>query len=159
MWSFNTLRDKGQPLYRSYYGDVTKVEAEGEHGVRFSFKTADNRELPIILGEMPVLSKAYWSSRDFEKTTLDMPLGSGPYKINRSIPAARSPISASPIIGCKDCRSTRAAINVDTIRYDYYRDAHGRARSVQGRAIRHPPGEFVESAGPPAMTARRCATA
>ena len=81
IWTFETLRTQGHPMYRSYYGDVTKVEKEGERGVRFTFKSADNRELPQILGQMPVLSKAYWSGREFEKTTLDPPLGSGPYKI------------------------------------------------------------------------------
>src|ERR1700741_1065938 len=81
VWTFETLRAKGQPMYRSYYGDVTKVEKEGERGVRFTFKSAENRELPQILGQMPVLSKAYWSGRDFEKTTLDPPVGSGPYTI------------------------------------------------------------------------------
>src|ERR1041384_7516159 len=82
VWTFDTLREKGQPSYRSYYGDVTKVEQEGDRGVRFSFKNADNRELPQILGQMPVLSKAYWSNRDFAKTTLEQPLGSGAYKID-----------------------------------------------------------------------------
>src|SRR5947209_17878288 len=55
VWTFDTLRTKGAPMYRSYYGDVTKVETEGERGVRFHFKNADNRELPQILGEVPVL--------------------------------------------------------------------------------------------------------
>src|SRR6266481_2233591 len=81
VWTFETLRTKGQPMYRSYYGDVTKVEKEGERGVRFSFKSAENRELPQILGQMPVLSRAYWSGRDFAKTTLEPPLGSGAYKV------------------------------------------------------------------------------
>ncbi|MBV8336826.1 MAG: ABC transporter substrate-binding protein, partial [Alphaproteobacteria bacterium] len=53
VWTFETLRAKGQPMYRSYYGDVTKVEKEGDRGVRFTFKSADNRELPQIIGEMP----------------------------------------------------------------------------------------------------------
>src|SRR6516225_8316538 len=82
VWTFETLRAKGLPLYRNYYGDVAKVEKEGERGVRFTFKSADNRELPEILGQTPVLSKAYWSGRDFEKTTLNLPLGSGPYKVD-----------------------------------------------------------------------------
>jgi microcin C transport system substrate-binding protein len=60
IWTFETLRAKGQPLYREYYGDVTKVEKEGDRGVRFYFKSAKNRELPQIIGQMPVLSKAYW---------------------------------------------------------------------------------------------------
>src|SRR5712691_6930606 len=81
VWTFDTLRTKGHPMYRSYYGDVTKVEQQGERGVRFHFKSAENRELPQILGQMPVLSKKYWAERDFTKTTLDAPLGSGPYKV------------------------------------------------------------------------------
>ena len=81
VWSFETLRDKGAPLYRFYYGDVTKAELQGDHAVKFTFKNGENRELPAILSELPVLSKAYWSGKDFEKTTLDPPLGSGPYKI------------------------------------------------------------------------------
>src|SRR6267142_1444192 len=71
--TFNTLREKGHPRYRSYYGDVTKLEKAGERGVRFTLKSADNRELPQIIGQMPVLSKAYWSNRDFTKTTLEPP--------------------------------------------------------------------------------------
>src|SRR6266404_8662302 len=58
IWTFEELRAKGHPMYRSYYGDVTKVEKEGERGVRFTFKSVENRELPQILGQMPVLSKA-----------------------------------------------------------------------------------------------------
>src|SRR3954451_20468719 len=76
IWTFTTLREKGQPMYRSYYGDVDKVEAEGERGIRFSFKSAENRELPQIVGQMPILSKKYWEARDFTKTTLETPLGS-----------------------------------------------------------------------------------
>src|ERR1051325_7184532 len=81
VWTFDTLRQKGHPMYRSYYGDVTKVEQEGERGVRSYFKSAENLELPQILGQMPVLSKKYWAERDFSKTTLDAPVGSGPYKV------------------------------------------------------------------------------
>ncbi len=80
-WTFDTLKTKGHPRYRLYYADVLKAETVGERGVRFSFRSSDNRELPQIVGEMPVLSKAYWASRDFEKTTLDPPLGSGAYKV------------------------------------------------------------------------------
>ena len=96
IWTFDTLREKGQPMYRSYYGDVEKVEADGERGIRFHFKSAENRELPQIVGQMPILSKKYWEGRDFTKTTLDAPLGSGPYKVEavdpgRSITYRRVP--------------------------------------------------------------------
>jgi microcin C transport system substrate-binding protein len=123
VWTFETLRAKGHPMYRSYYGDVTKVEREGERGVRFTFKSAENRELPQILGQMPVLSKAYWSGRDFERTILDPPLGSGPYKIE-SVDAGRSiTYRRVPDYWAANLPVMRGRYNVDVIHYDYYRDA------------------------------------
>jgi len=123
IWTFETLRAKGHPSYRSYYGDVTKVEKAGERGVRFLFKSADNRELPQILGQMPVLSKAYWSGRDFEKTTLEAPLGSGPYKIESVDPGRSITYRRVPDYWAADLPVMKGRYNVDIIRYDYYRDA------------------------------------
>ncbi len=122
VWTFETLRAKGHPSYRSYYGDVTKVEKEGERGIRFTFKSADNRELPQILGQMPVLSKKYWAGRDFEKTTLDPPLGSGPYKIEALDPGRSITYRRVPDYWGADLPVRKGRGNVDVIRYDYYRD-------------------------------------
>jgi len=122
VWTFDTLRQHGLPMYRSYYGDVTKLEKEGDRGVRFHFKSADNRELPVIIGEMPVLSKAYWSSRDFEKTTLEPPLGSGPYKIASLQPGQSITYQRVPNYWAANLPVRKGTNNVDTIRYDYYRD-------------------------------------
>jgi microcin C transport system substrate-binding protein len=122
VWTFETLRAKGLPMYRSYYGDVTKVEKEGERGVRFRFKSAENRELPQILGEMPVLSKAYWSGRDFEKTTLDPPLGSGPYKIESVDPGRAITYRRVADYWAADLPVMKGRYNVDVTHYDYYRD-------------------------------------
>jgi microcin C transport system substrate-binding protein len=123
VWTFETLRDKGAPLYRFYYGDVTKVAIEGDRAVRFQFKNGDNRELPAILSEMPVLSKAYWSGRDFEKTTLDPPPGSGPYKIEAVDPGRSITYRRVADYWAKDLPVNKGRFNVDVIRYDYYRDA------------------------------------
>ena len=123
VWSFGILRDKGQPLYRQYYGDVTKVEVEGERGVRFTFKSGDNRELPAIITELPVLSKAYWATRDFEKTTLDPPLGSGPYKIESVDPGRSITYRRVADYWAADLPVNKGRFNVDVIRYDYYRDS------------------------------------
>jgi microcin C transport system substrate-binding protein len=122
MWTFETLKTKGQPFFRSYYGSVAKVEKVGERKVKFSFAPGDNRELPLILGQLPVLSKAYWSKREFEKTTLEPPLGSGAYKI-QSFEAGRS-ITYRRV---KDYWAAKLPMkvgtdNFETIRYDYYRD-------------------------------------
>jgi microcin C transport system substrate-binding protein len=123
IWSFETLRDKGQPLFRFYYGDVTKVEKEGDHGVRFRFKSGDNRELPAILSELPVLSKAYWAGKDFEKTTLDPALGNGPYKVDAVDPGRSITYRRVADYWAKDLPVNKGRFNVDVIRYDYYRDA------------------------------------
>ncbi len=123
IWSFETLRDKGAPLYRFYYGDVVKGESVGEHAVKFTFKNGENRELPAILSELPVLSKAYWSGKDFEKTTLDPPLGSGPYKIASVDPGKSITYQRVADYWAKDLPANVGRYNVDTIRYDYYRDA------------------------------------
>jgi len=123
VWTFATLRAKGAPLYRSYYGDETTVEKDGERGVRFRFKSTENRELPQILGQMPVLSRAYWSSRDFEKTTLDAPLGSGPYKVETVDPGRSITYRRDPNYWAAALPVSKGRNNVDVMRYDYYRDS------------------------------------
>ena len=65
VWSFDTLMEKGAPQYRYYYSAVESAEKLGEHRVRFNFKEAGNRELPLIMGQLPVLPKHYWTDRDF----------------------------------------------------------------------------------------------
>ena len=95
-FSFETLREKGQPIYRVYYQDVEKVKILDERTIQFVLKKTENRELPLILGQMPVLSKKYWQHKDFSKTTLDIPVSSGPYLIkefdpNRSVTYVRNP--------------------------------------------------------------------
>ncbi|HVC52180.1 MAG TPA: extracellular solute-binding protein [Stellaceae bacterium] len=122
IWTFNTLRAKGQPMYRSYYGDVVKAEKEGADGVRFYFRSANNRELAQIIGQMPVLSQKYWSGRDFEKTTLTPPLGSGPYRIAAIDPGRSITYKRDPNYWGRNLPVNKGRYNIDTIRYDYYRD-------------------------------------
>jgi microcin C transport system substrate-binding protein len=122
VWTFDTLKSKGHPFYHSYYSRVTKAEKLGPRRVRFSFSPGDNRELPLIVGQLPVLSKAYWSTHDFEKTTLEPPLGSGPYRVV-SVEPGRSIVYQR----VKDYWGAKLPVragrdNFDTIRYDYYRD-------------------------------------
>jgi len=123
VWTFDTLKAKGHPRFRLYYADVLKAEKVGDRGVRFTFRTADNRELPTIVGEMPVLSRAYWEGRDFEKTTLDVPLGSGPYKIDNIDPGRSITLARDKNYWAQNLPVNRGRNNFDTIRYDYYRDA------------------------------------
>jgi microcin C transport system substrate-binding protein len=122
IWTFDALKTKGRPFYRSYYAQVTKAEKVGDRKVRFTFAPGDNRELPLIVGQLPVLSRAYWSHRDFEKTTLEPLLGSGAYRVE-SVDAGRS-ITYRRV---KDYWAAKLPVNVgrdnfDSIRFDYYRD-------------------------------------
>lgn len=122
IWTFNTLREKGRPLYKFYYANVTEAIKTGERTVRFNFKPGENRELPLIIGEFTILPKHYWESRDFSKTTLEPPLGSGPYKIEK-FDAGRS-ITFKRVEDWwgKDLAVNKGLYNFDRIRYDYYRD-------------------------------------
>jgi microcin C transport system substrate-binding protein len=123
IWTFDTLKAKGAPTYHLYYADITKAEQVGEHGVKFTLRSAQNRELPLILGELPVLSKKYWAGRDFEKTTLDQPLGSGPYTIASFDPGRSIVYRRVADYWAKDLPVNKGRFNFGVIRYDYYRDA------------------------------------
>ena len=123
IFSLNILRKQGQPFYRFYYRDVKNSEKIGERTVKFTFANTKNRELPLILGQLPILPKHFWETRKFNKTTLEPPLGSGPYAM-KSFEANRS-ITYQRV---KDYWGAKLPVNVgryniDSIRYDYYRDA------------------------------------
>ncbi len=122
IFSFNTLIEKGQPLYRAYYGDVDRVEQTGDREVTFFFSVAGNAELPLIIGEMPILSEAYWADKDFEEPGLTGPLGSGPYRIASFEPGRFVEYERVPDYWGKDLPVNIGRHNFDRIRYDYYRD-------------------------------------
>lgn len=123
IWTFNTLREKGAPFYRFYYANVSKVQKTGERTVKFSFQRGENRELPLIIGQLAVLPKHYWEDRDFEATTLEPPLGSGPYKIESFEPGRSITYSRVPDYWGANLPVNVGSNNFDTVRYDYYRDS------------------------------------
>lgn len=124
IFSFETLRDKGLPTYRYYYADVDKVYPENTHRVVFQFKDgANNRELPLILGELPILSKKYWQDIDFTKTSLNVPVTSGPYIVNTFDPTKFIEYRLNPNYWGMDLNVNRGYNNFEKIKYDYYRDA------------------------------------
>ncbi len=95
IFSFNALK-KNSPMYGSYYRHITTCEQVGERDVKFTFDGPGNRELPMITGELSVLPKHWWEGtdaqgrkRDITATTLEIPLGSGPYRIKEFV-AGRS---------------------------------------------------------------------
>ena len=122
IWSFETLRDKGHPNYRTYYADVVKAEKTGERTVTFTFRDGNNPELPVIMGELPVLPKHVFETRDFTATTLEPIVGSGPYRIADVQPGRSITFQRVADWWGKDLPVNRGRYNFDRIRYDYYRD-------------------------------------
>ncbi len=122
VFTFETLMSQGAPQYRAYYADVEKVTAESPRRVRFDFKHAGNRELPMILGQMPVLPKHWWEGKEFTSGSLEPPLGSGPYRVEK-VQAGRS-IRYERVADYwgKDLPVNRGFYNFDHISFDYYRD-------------------------------------
>ncbi|MAF49694.1 MAG: extracellular solute-binding protein [Rhodospirillales bacterium] len=123
IWSLTTLRTKGVPFFRFYYRDVVKAEKTGPRSVKFTFKDTTNRELPLILGELPVLPKHFWANRDFEKTILEAPLGSGPYRIKSFEPGRSITYARIKDYWGANLPVNKGQNNADIIRFDYYRDA------------------------------------
>jgi microcin C transport system substrate-binding protein len=122
VWTFNILIEKGSPQYRFYYSSVEKVEKLADRRVRFVFSEANNRELPLIVGQLPVLPKDYWSTRDFTKTTLEPPLGSGPYRVEM-FEAGRHIVQAKVENYWAQDHPTQVGFNnFEKIRTDFYRD-------------------------------------
>ncbi len=122
LWSFETLRDKGHPVYRTYYADVAKAEKTGERTVKFSFSNTSNPELPVIMGQLPVLPKHAFATRDFAATTLEPLIGSGPYEVADVQPGRSIAYRRVADWWGKDLPINRGRYNFDRIRYDYYRD-------------------------------------
>jgi microcin C transport system substrate-binding protein len=123
IFTFETLKTKGHPFYRAYYANVEKVEQTGEGQVKFSFSGGMNRELPLIMGQLTVLPKHYWEGRNFDKPSLDKPLGCGPYQID-SFQAGQSIVYKR----VPDYWGEKLPVNVgqnnwDSIRIQYYLDA------------------------------------
>ena len=124
IFSWRLLRDKGRPNYRTYYVKVAKAEALGERVVRFDLAGSNDRELPLILGLMPVLPRHATNEDTFEETTLKPPIGSGPYVIAQ-VDAGRSvTLRRNPAYWGRDLAVNKGLWNFDTLQFDYYRDAN-----------------------------------
>lgn len=121
IWSFETLK-ANMPFYNAYYADVESAEKLSPLKVRFNFAISGNRELPQIVGQLIVLPKHYWATRDFTATTLEPPLGSGPYRV--SVVDAPKSITYERVNDYwgKDLPVNVGAHNFDRIRFDYYGD-------------------------------------
>lgn len=123
IFSFHAIKEKGLPHWRSYYKNVINVEALSPHRVKFVFKEGENLEMPAIVGQMPIVSKAYYSNVPFDKTTLTPAIGCGPYKV-KSVEAGKRVIyERVKNWWGENVPVRKGQYNFDTIEVEYYRDS------------------------------------
>lgn len=135
IFSFNILREEGAPFYRFYYGSVDGVEKLDARAVKFSFGENSNQELPLILGQIPVLPQHWWEDRTFGDTHLDPPLGSGPYRVGDFEPGRFVERVRVEDYWGRNLPVSRGQDNFDRIRVDYYRDRIAVREAVKGGAV------------------------
>ena len=124
LFSWRVLKEKGRPNTRIYYARVKRAEKLGERRIKFTFGTSGNWEMPLIMGLMPVLSRAYYARVPFDKTSLEPPLGTGPYRVITVQPGRSITYRRDPNYWGAHLPVNAGRYNFDTVRYDYYRDGH-----------------------------------
>jgi peptide/nickel transport system substrate-binding protein len=122
IFSLQLLKEKGRPNHRTYYSKVAKTERLSDHAVRFTFDAAGDREVPLIIGLMPVLPKHAINPDTFENSGLQFPVGSGPYRVGK-VDAGRSvTLVRDENYWGRDLPVNRGRYNFDEIRFDYFRE-------------------------------------
>lgn len=122
VFTFDTLLEKGSPFYSYYYGDIEQVEALDTHRVKFTFKPGDNRELALIVGQLQILPAHYWQEHDFSRGSLEIPLGSGPYRVASFDAGKRVVYERREDYWGKDLPVNRGQYNFDRITFEYFLD-------------------------------------
>ncbi len=135
VFTLNVLKEKGHPIYRVQLKDVSKVEALDPHTVRYTFTGTQTRDLPLVVAGLPVFSKAYYTTHDFDQTSLEPPLGSGPYKIDGFRPGAYVSYKRRDDYWAKDLPVNRGRFNFDELRFEYYRDRTAELESLKAGAF------------------------
>jgi microcin C transport system substrate-binding protein len=115
--------------------DVIKVEALDAHTVRYTFTGGQTRDLPLVVAGLPIFSKAYYTTHEFDQTTLEPPLGSGPYKIDSFRPGAYVSYKRRDDYWAKDLPVNRGRYNFDELRFEYYRDRTAELESLKAGAF------------------------
>jgi peptide/nickel transport system substrate-binding protein len=148
LFSWALLRDKGRPNHRQYYAKVAKAEALDPLTVRFDLAGANDRELPLILGLMPVLPRHAVDPATFEETTMTGPIGSGPYRVTAVRPGASVTLTRNPDYWGRDLPVNRGLWNFDELRFDFFREANGQfeafKRGLYDFRVEHEPLRWHE---------------
>ncbi|NOT70001.1 MAG: ABC transporter substrate-binding protein [Hyphomicrobium sp.] len=128
VFSFDQMK-KVNAAYAFYWKNITKAEKTGDHEVTFTFDSKGNRELPMIIGELSVVSKAFYTGksadgepRDLSKTTVEVPLGNGAYKIKSVETSRKITYERVADYWAKDLPVMKGQFNIDTLELTYYRD-------------------------------------
>lgn len=121
-FSFELLINEGAPHFRSYYSGVDNVTVQSAQQVTFHFKEIGNRELPLIIGQIPILPKHFWQDKNFSKSSLIVPVGSGPYQIKNFKAGKQIVYQRVENYWAKDLGVNRGRHNFDRLVFDYYRD-------------------------------------
>ncbi|MCJ2114468.1 extracellular solute-binding protein [Methylobacterium sp. E-025] len=138
VWSFETFK-ASSPFYAAYYQTVAKAEATGPREVTFTFSETGNRELPQVIGQLRVLPKHWWTGKDAQgrprnvtETTLEPPLGSGPYKLEKFDPGRSATYTRVADYWGKDLPVNAGRNNFGTQRYEYFRDGTVLVEALKG---------------------------
>jgi microcin C transport system substrate-binding protein len=138
VWSYGVLK-ANSPFYAAYYQTVAKAEATGPHEVTFTFTEKGNRELPQVIGQLRVLPKHWWEAKDANgkprsptETTLEPPLGSGPYRLAKFEPGRSVTYTRVPDYWGKDLPVNAGRYNFDTERFEYFRDGTVLVEALKG---------------------------
>ena len=141
IFSFNAFKDNS-PQLGAYYRHVTKAEKTGDRDITFTFDGPGNRELPQIVGQLPVLPKHWWegtdkngNKRDVTATTLEPPLGSGPYRIKEFVPGRTIIYEKVENYWGKDLNVRVGTNNFQTFRYEYFRDSTVALEAFKGDQV------------------------
>ena len=132
LFSWQLLKEKGKPNLRAYYSKVQSASAPDPLTVIFELGSAKDRELPLILGLMPILAKHATDADHFDETTLRPPVGSGPYLVSEVKPGESISYQRNPSFWGKELPVYRGMYNAETFRYDYYRDANTLFEAFKG---------------------------
>lgn len=126
VWSYSTLISEAAPFYKAYYHNVKSVEALSPTKVKFTFDMANNLELPLIVGQMPILPKHFYTdgAHKFSESSLTPPLGSGPYKVGKVVAGRTIEYDRVADWWGKDLPINKGQYNFDKIAYEYFKDAN-----------------------------------
>ncbi|MBX9741791.1 MAG: extracellular solute-binding protein [Beijerinckiaceae bacterium] len=158
-FTFELLKAKGRPQQRSAYALVKSIETPDELTIRYDLTGSGDREMPLTLALMPVLSKKHTNAETFAETSLETPIGSGPYVISAVRPGESLILKRNPDYWGKDLPAHRGMFNFDEIRIEYFRDAASLYEAFKGGLVDYReetnPTRWLTGYDFPAMTSGR----